>query len=1004
MQSAIEAVCYRKMMRSKNSGKAKEVVRLKSKDIGAPLNFSHVVHVAPRPLVSVNLEDPHIQAFLKQAGVTEDQLSNLAVYETIVNFIQVHGVENVKKEVDEAASDVVDAPEDNKSGARQQEVEGENTRQDASPSFLSRLLFRGRKKSNVERAGVVVDESKEEIREAASHRIEVETVEAVEKEIDEGEKLLEHGEEEFGEVKKRKKRFSFMKKDADATQEEQKSEESKGSFFSRHWGKNKQQDADEMKKRKAEEVPPAEPKKSAGIFKLNLKKTRASSSSSSASDNEEAINLKPDGDEDEIRVEPAAKQQKKQLTFFKSKTKRSASADELQQFDKVPDEEDKDASSDDEGKKKHVKRDFFKFKSKKAVAVEVHQESAVVVQEEPADHHEIVVHQSSEEGDEKEPDYAQVQKTSKLFGFGKGPKNKKEPAPETEKEYDKLENEAEEKFDEVFKKEAENASKLNIIPSLSKKESSKRKKKNSDASKKDKRSSLEKTSTGSGFFSFGSSKQKKEPADQTKVPEAPRSSLPEENKQKLRKYKVKRLAEISSASLQSAGDASSSDEQEGAKQSKRSRKQRKTSKAETDKKQQASSDEEQIGMFKRIFSRRSASESRISKKEKEKKRRSSVDAVLVTKVAESLQTEPAETVVAEEKAIVDPIYENFPPKIEPDKSTDEEADEYFAQYHQELRDITHTRRSWSFVMAELKEKITSTEENLTEEPQLVFQMRTIEDEENQTQVPHFKPDRRSSSSSSSEDPLEQIKRSVEKLDEEFSRNAKDGVAALQQQVEPDEDPGFKIRSSLKRPHPRTRAAGRTSPYQPGQEQRTISDSIEPDSLEAKTYSDSVQSPLSRVSSISQDSLDSNQEKNDNEGDVTLRSSSGKTPLRQSSSLLSNSESRPLSDCHLKLADNTISLSDELPQITEVVVKSGSPLKRSSRVSKRPSSSMSSSNEDSSSLPTSPVQKVPVLEPVIQKEEEEAAIDIIIQLFLLLLFKGGQHPFVHGGPGADQAGQ
>jgi len=53
-------------MRSK--GKAKEV-RLKPLEIGEPLNFSHVVHVAPRPLLSVNLNDPHIQAFLKQVNI-----------------------------------------------------------------------------------------------------------------------------------------------------------------------------------------------------------------------------------------------------------------------------------------------------------------------------------------------------------------------------------------------------------------------------------------------------------------------------------------------------------------------------------------------------------------------------------------------------------------------------------------------------------------------------------------------------------------------------------------------------------------------------------------------------------------------------------------------------------------------------------------------------------------------------------------------------------------------
>jgi len=49
-----------------------------------------------------------IKTLFDQAGVTEDQLSQLEIYETIVNFIQVHGVDNVKKEV-ETAADVVDA-------------------------------------------------------------------------------------------------------------------------------------------------------------------------------------------------------------------------------------------------------------------------------------------------------------------------------------------------------------------------------------------------------------------------------------------------------------------------------------------------------------------------------------------------------------------------------------------------------------------------------------------------------------------------------------------------------------------------------------------------------------------------------------------------------------------------------------------------------------------------------------------------------------------------------
>jgi hypothetical protein len=54
-------------MRSKG-GKVKELPRPKPKaiEIGYPVNFSHVVHVAPRPLNSVNLNDPQIQIFLKQ--------------------------------------------------------------------------------------------------------------------------------------------------------------------------------------------------------------------------------------------------------------------------------------------------------------------------------------------------------------------------------------------------------------------------------------------------------------------------------------------------------------------------------------------------------------------------------------------------------------------------------------------------------------------------------------------------------------------------------------------------------------------------------------------------------------------------------------------------------------------------------------------------------------------------------------------------------------------------
>lgn len=55
-------------MRSKG-GKVRELPRPKAIEIGEPLNFSHVVHVAPRPLDAVNLNDPHIQIFLKQVYI-----------------------------------------------------------------------------------------------------------------------------------------------------------------------------------------------------------------------------------------------------------------------------------------------------------------------------------------------------------------------------------------------------------------------------------------------------------------------------------------------------------------------------------------------------------------------------------------------------------------------------------------------------------------------------------------------------------------------------------------------------------------------------------------------------------------------------------------------------------------------------------------------------------------------------------------------------------------------
>ncbi|XP_059489543.1 uncharacterized protein LOC132204792 [Neocloeon triangulifer] len=965
------------MMRSKSSSKPKDAMRLKSEDIGAPLNFNHVVHVAPRPLVSVNLNDPHIQAFLQQAGVTEDQLSNLAVYETIVNFINVHGVDEVKKEV--ADQQVVGpsklAPVDTVDSAVPAEIalekidvqdfqgEDETKKQkiDASPSFISRI-FKGKKKSS--NVSIHAKEEKE-LKEASTSQIVTEAVETLDKEVDEGVKLLAVEEE----GKKGKKKF-FFSKEIKEENNHPPEEKSGGSFFSLNWGR-KESDA---KKRKAEET--AEPKKTAGIFKRNLKKTRVGSTTSSSSEDDETINLKPDGDEETIETAPEVLKPtpiEKKRNFFRNKTKKSASVDELQlekkRFDNI---EGKETSSDDEGKKisslQKQKKELFRIKGKNAVSVDVHQE---VVAEEV-------------ERIENSPVYAQVQKTSRFFGQ----KSKRESSDS----YDKLDNQ--EEFDEAFKKEAENASKLNIIPNLTKTDSSQKKKTDGE-----KTSTLDRHSTGSGFFKFGSLRSSKRgSAPVERVPEAPISTLPEENKHKVKKYKVHRIAQMSSASLntQSAGDVTSSDEHSDGKHKakRRPRKTKKGNKPET-----GSDAESPPGMFRRIFSRRSASETRESKKQDriKKQRRSSLDATPVKEEEVKIEENLKESV----EVLQDPIYENFPPKGEEDeksKSTDEEADEYYAQYHQEKKQVNQARRSWSFVMAELKEKITSfDEEDLGEPERLVFQLKMVGDEEGiegekystvrlqQMKSDPSLADRRSSTSS--EDELEKIKRSVEKLDNDYFeqkdvKEVSESVSVIQPKVskeilpteetevkieveKPPEDKSAipnleKIRPTLPLPI-RVKMSDAssssedqlspdqiTSPSSSGQNPLSPSDALETDSREG-----SVRSPLSL------DSLDSNQNTNNNEDDVQQEVILRSSLVRQGSSLVSNSESRPLSDRQLKIAD-TIEVEDEQPPVIRQVVpkQSGRRLERGSRVSKRPTSSMSSSNEESGSLPNSPVQKEP----------------------------------------------
>jgi hypothetical protein len=977
------------------------------------------------------------------------------------------------------------------------------SKRDASPSIIARF-FKGKKKQE---HSIEEEKNKEQegLKTASSHQIEVEPVEAVQKVIDEEEKLLESvekGEESkkvkskftFGSQKKglnkeekiedhsssaesddgrkSRKTFSFRSETNKSTADEEDSHaeavtdtkmEEKSSFFTRHWGRikegsdSKKQRALSPEKKAKEEVNAEEPKKPAGIFKRGPKKSKISTSSSE--DDVTTVSLRPEPDREEDEITPAvedaqqrasANENKKmkmvhavyneytQFLRTNSKTKKSASVDELQSDRTANEPEERGSNSDDESKSKGVpstkqKKDFFKLKGKKAVSADVH--------------HEV----SHEENKPTEAPVKNSGRNSGLFSF-----KSKRDSTDGHKSFDKLDNEHDE-FDEEFRREAERASKLKIIPKTKKDDSEKRK----ISEGKNKSSTLDGHNSGSGFFKLGSRKKTSFSMDDVVLPEAPRDSLPEENKHKMKKYNVKKMT----ASFYS-GEITSSDEQPDNKAEKRRARKPKQSNKSSHRQSGHTSDEEPKkddgNVFTRMFSRRSLTESKDSKKEKRRsKRRSSMESVPIDVL---LQQEAEKSALEQEpmrkSGTVDHIYENFPlaqkeQKDGDNKSTDEEADEYFAEYYQSKKEMSNARRSWSFVMAELKEKI-SFDGDVDGGSEPIYQMQVEDDDGNMrmesihaVRLQEMKSDPNLAdhrSSSSSADELMMIKKSVEKLDRDYQAHVKEHMSAIQAiqkaaeeqpsrakqitsedpielnfevapihqtlQIPSDEQPKSIMEELIvpikaddkpelpKVPPPpllptRSKNLFRSSSSSESlnsvnsdgritiqevsttttqsdeiktdrkQEANTLSssDSLEAESLEPFTISGSFHTPTgSRQSTLSpQDSLDNSSKQDTNNNDdannkVELRNSSDKTLVWQSSSQVST-ESRPLSDCQLKIADTINFEVNQMPLIKRVVPKPSRRLERSSRVGKRPTSSYSSSNDDSASVPTSPDRKM-----------------------------------------------
>lgn len=918
----------------------------------------------------------------------------------------------------------------------------------------------------------------------------MEPVEAVQKVIDEEEKLLESvekGEEtkkikskftfgsqkknlnkvdkieehsssaESEDGKKSRKTFSFRSETKSTADEDDQPEainevkmEEKSSFFTRHWGKIR--DGSDSKKqraqpeKKAEEVvnveKPEKPKKPVGIFKRSPKKSQPGSSSSDDDENNDTVRLNPEGDQDEItlaaddtQAKASANQNKKikmvhavyneytQFLRTNSKTKKSASVDELATDRVATEPEERGSNSDDESKSKSVaspkkKKEFFKLKGKKAVSVDVHQE----VSQEEKKPTEVMVRNAG--------------RNSGRFSF----KNKRE-STESHKSYENFDNEQDE-FDEAFHREAERASKLKIIPKTKDKNDSV-KRKSSEGKKKS--ATLDGHNTGSGFFKLGSRKKNSFSMDDVVLPEGPRNSLPEENKQKVKKYNVKKMT----ASFYS-GEITSSDEQHEDKVAKRrARKPKQTNKSSHQQSGHSSEEEikkEDSNVFKRMF-RRSLTESKEKKEKRRSKRRSSLETLPIDVL---LQQEAEKAALEQEQlqnsATVEHIYENFPLQQKEEregeqKSTDEETDEYFAEYYHAKKEMSNARRSWSYVMTELKEKI-SMDGDVDGGSEPIYQMQ-VEGEDGDLRMetlqslrlqemksdPNLADHR---NSSSSEDELMMIKRSVEKLDRDYQAHVKEQMSAIQAiqlaaedsststvntvhmtfeespiqtlQITSEEQPKSIIEELIvpikaddkpelpKVPPPpltptrsknllfRSSSSGSensevivtvhevsTTSHSDNAKQEanalsSSSDSLEVESLEPATMSGSFHTPSgSRQSTLSQDSSidnSSKQDTNNNDGasKVELRNSSDKTLVWQSSSQLST-ESRPLSDCQLKIVDTISFEVNQLPLIKRVVAKPSRRLERSSRVGKRPTSSYSSSNDDSASAPTSPVRKL-----------------------------------------------
>lgn len=940
----------------------------------------------------------------------------------------------------------------------------------------------------------------------------MEPVEAVQKVIDEEEKLLESV-EKGTETKKIKSKFAFGSQKKSLNKEEKHDEpsssaesddgkrtrntfsfrsdtkstadeddaqaeavadtkmEEKSSFFTRHFGKNR--DGSDSKKQRAlspekktEEVvnmekpekpkKPETPKKPSGLFMRSTKKSKLSSSSS---EDNMTVNLRPEPDGGENEITPAvevAQQQKasanpnkkikmvhavyNEYTQFlrtNSKTKKSASVNELQSDRTTNEPEERGSNSDDESKNKSApgskqKKELFKLKGKKAVSADVH--------------HEV----SQEESKPTEVSRKNSGRNSGLFSF-----KSKRDSTEGFKSLDNIDNEQDE-FDEEFHKEAKRASKLKIIPKTKKEDSAQQKTSNG----KNKSATLDSRSPGSGFFKLGSRKKTSFSMDDVVLPEAPTDTLPGENKHKIRKYNVKKVT----ASFYS-GEITSSDEQpENKVEKRRARKSKQSNKSSNRHSGNTSDDEpkkEEGNVFTRMFSRRSLTESKESKKEKRRsKRRSSMESVPIDVL---LQQEAEKSALEQEplrkSVTVDHIYENFPVKQKEQKdgdqkSTDEEADEYFADYYHAKKEISNARRSWSFVMAELKEKI-SFDGDVDGGSEPIYQMQVEDDDGNMrmesihaVRLQEMKSDPNLAdhrSSSSSADELMMIKQSVEKLDRDYQAHVKEHMLAIQAiqkaaeeqpiravemtsedpielnfeiapiqtlEITSEEQPKsimeeliVPINKSNEKPElpkvppppllpTRSKKLFRSSSSESlnsvnsdgtitvhevsttttqSEEIKTVdqkqeanalssSDSLEPESFDPTTLSGSFHTPSgSKQSTLShQDSLDSNSKHDSNNNDdankVELRHSSEKTLVWQSGSQVST-ESRPLSDCHLKITDTINFEANQMPLIKRVVAKPSRRLERGSRVGKRPTSSYSSSNDDSTSVPTSPVRKL-----------------------------------------------